>query len=139
MVRSDHHPSVRTNNADLSLSLLLAALALLSCKQEQAKPQQRTAAEVVGGWYRATLLKPGLEVPFYLSLPADPTKGGAIVLNGRHWFSAPHRWTGERVEVDFAMYRTKILATVGEEDLFGTWESNSRAWGEASVPLRAVQ
>src|SRR5688572_15625674 len=139
MVRSDHHPSVRTTNVD---RFLIAALAiqLFACKQEEAKqPLQKNAAEEFGGWYRATLLKPGVEVPFYLSLPADPTKGGAIVMNGRHWFSAQHRWAGERVEVDFSMYRTKILATVGEEDLFGTWESASRAFGDASVPIRAVR
>src|SRR5688572_8671403 len=120
MVRSDHHPSVRTTSDRCIRVFLTAALAvpLFACKQEEAKPQQpqKNAAQEFGGWYRATLVKPGIEVPFYLSLPADPTKGGAIVLNGRQWFAAEHRWEGERVEVDFAMYRTKILATVGAED-----------------------
>jgi thiol-disulfide isomerase/thioredoxin len=129
---------VRTNR--IELGLLASGLALLcSCKEQvEAKTEPaKTAPQDAGGWYRAALLRPGVEVPFYLSLPADPTKGAAVVLNGRHWFSAPHRWIGEKVEVDFSMYKTKILLTIGEQNLFGTWESSSRAFGEASIPIRA--
>jgi thiol-disulfide isomerase/thioredoxin len=136
MVRS--HPAP-TTTADRRPRLILAAVLLFGCK-ELGQDQPKETPQY-GGWYRAVLLQPGSEeVPFFLSLPADPTRGGAVVLNGKHWFSAPHTWQNERVEVDFAMYRTKILASVGaNQNLIGTWEVASRAWGTASIPFRATR
>jgi thiol-disulfide isomerase/thioredoxin len=135
MVRSRAVPTTVASRRHL---FFFAALLLSGCK-ETVQPVKTETADF-GGWYRAVLLQPGFdEIPFYLSLPADPSKGAAVVLNGKAWFSASHRWDGERVEVDFPMYRTKILAAVGERDLLGTWEVSSRAWGSASVPFRATR
>lgn len=114
-----------------------AGVVLFGCtdKSDRAKKPP----ESFGGWYRATLTAPDtMEIPFFLSLPADPTKGDAVVMNGKSWLSAPHSWDGERVSVDFPIYRSKIVATIGAEgSLIGTWKNNLRGWAGASLAFRA--
>ncbi len=120
------------------VEVTLLALALVGCRRQERLAVNPSAD--VGGWYRAVFIHEGVgEVPFFLSLPANPTKGGAVVLNGKHWFSAVHTWKGERVEVDFPVYNTKILAAVAaDRQLIGSWESESRAWGAGSLQFRGI-
>jgi thiol-disulfide isomerase/thioredoxin len=116
---------------------LFAAIGLsLACKEKPAQPAE---SDVRGGWYRATLeSEDAPPIPFYLSLPSDPSKGGAVIMNGKQWFYAPHRWDTDQVEVELTVYRTKILAAIEPNGaLFGSWESHSRAFGSSSLSFKA--
>lgn len=112
-------------------------LAFVACT-DKSEPR-KTPAEQFAGWYRAVLSSSeGMEIPFFISLPTDPTTGGAVIMNGKQWFSAPHHWDEERLTVDFPIYRSKIVATIGAKSaLIGTWRNNSRAWAGTSLGFRA--
>lgn len=123
--------------AHLATPWAAALLAVVACTEQ--RPAKKPDAPAFAGWYRATLNDgDGLEVPFFISLPADPGKHEAVVTNGRQWTATEHRWSGKRVHVEFGVYATAIDATVDDTStLVGKWTHKSRQWSGTSLAFRA--
>jgi thiol-disulfide isomerase/thioredoxin len=134
---------------------LVALLALSGCSKsssdsasQSAGQQDRTAQPSqphptqASRWYRAELEKPGEEelepIPFFLQVPPPGAEGKVLIRHGDVDIDAEHTWQGDRLAVRMPLFHTAIDATATQDGaLAGTWSSDSRTWGNATLTFRA--
>lgn len=132
------------------LSVLLA-LSLFGCKRERdSEPQARVpppsvpadahAAAAGPTWYRAVIgAADGVDVPFFLGVPAPGTRGQAIFRVGTHEVRSEVTFDGKVLRIPLAVHQTAVEATLGQDGVLrGTFTTSWRAWGASSSPLTAT-
>lgn len=139
--------------------LATSALVLVGCseskdegKSKTTKPQGNATKpnpvanapklEAKKQWYVAELkLKeggPGTAF-FFLQVPQGGAEGKAIVRTGEHEMDAGYEWKGDQVVIPFPLFHTKLIATRAADGVLkGTWQSESRTWGKASMDFKAT-
>lgn len=92
-------------------------------------------------WYRAVIRSTdGVEVPFFLGVPAAGAPGEAIFKTGAHEVRSDATFDGTRLKVLLAVHQTAVEATVGADgNLTGTFSASWRSWGAVSLPLTATK
>jgi thiol-disulfide isomerase/thioredoxin len=140
---------------------VLIALSLLGCKREvesqahapvAAASQDAGAAGAAGDasaagvaergstWYRAVVRSAdGVEVWFFLGVPAPGAPGQAVFKVGGHEVRSAATFDGKTLSIPLAVHQTAVEATVGQDHtLRGTFTTSWRAWGASSLPLTAT-
>jgi len=136
---------------------VLLALSLFGCKRE-VKPETQAAVTApvpaaagdagTGGttdrgptWYRAVVRAPdGVEVPFFLGVPAPGAPGQAVFKVGGHEVRSGATFDGKILKVPLAVHQTAVEATLGKDGIFrGSFSTSWRAWGASSIPLTAAK
>ena len=138
-------------NARLSV---LVALSLVGCKREPEPAAHASGSAPVpvavqdagaagGGpaWYRAVIrTADGVEVPFFLGVPAPGAPGQAVFKVGGHEVRSEATFDGKTLKIPLAVHQTAVEATVGADgSLAGTFTTSWRAWGASSIPLAATK
>lgn len=141
--------------------IAFAACALVSCSsdKDKKKPAEKQPHSTTAGgpqtdppkpavearkqWYLAELAlaaqgdNPG-PAHFFLQVPQGGAPGPAIVRSGDHDVEAKHTWNGDKLEIPFPLFHTKLSATrAADGTLAGTWNSESRTWGKAALTFTA--
>ena len=137
---------------------VLVALSLLGCKRE-VEPEAHapvtapvaTALQDAGAgdagvaergptWYRAIVrAADGVEVVFFLGVPAPGAPGQAVFKVGGHEVRSAATFDGKTLNIPLAVHQTAVEATVGQDHfLRGTFTTSWRAWGASSIPLTAA-
>lgn len=136
------------------------AVAVLACKRDRPSAAQggtaargssssagsdasarlRDGVPVVASWYRAALRSPeGIEIPFFLGVPAAGVPGMAVLKVGAHEVRTAATFDGHRLRIPIEVHRSELEATVQPDGhLRGTFSSRWRAWGMSSAPVEAV-
>lgn len=154
---------VRKEAMSNALVSVLVALSLLGCKRE-VKPEppvqapapaappvavQDAAVAATPGdarmvdrgptWYRASLRSAdGVEVWFFLGVPAPGAPGEAIFKVGNHEVRGDATFDGKTLRVPLTVHQTAVEATaLPDGSLGGTFTTSWRAWGASSIPLTA--
>jgi thiol-disulfide isomerase/thioredoxin len=150
-------------NAHLSV---LIALSLLGCKREvehephvpvtspapaashdagaasdaSAVSDAASAADRGPTWYRAVVrTTDGIEVPFFLGVPAPNAPGQAVFKVGGHEVRSAATFDGKTLNVPLAVHQTAVEGAVDQGGILrGTFSTSWRAWGASSIPLTAT-
>jgi thiol-disulfide isomerase/thioredoxin len=91
-------------------------------------------------WYRASLRSAdGVEVAFFLGVPAPGAPGQAIFKVGHHEVRGDATFDGKLLRVPLTVHQTAVEASVEPDgSLRGTFTTSWRAWGASSIPLTAT-
>jgi thiol-disulfide isomerase/thioredoxin len=149
-------------NAHLSV---LIALSLLGCKREveheahipmtspvaaashdagdagdAGAASDAGAADRGPTWYRAVVrATDGVEVPFFLGVPAPNAPGQAVFKVGGHEVRSAATFDGKTLNVPLTVHQTAVEGTVDQDGVLrGTFSTSWRAWGASSIPLTAT-
>jgi len=142
------------------LSVVVALSLLLGCKREvesQAHAPAVAAAWADAGaggagrdagavergptWYRAVVrAADGVEVWFFLGVPAPGAAGQAVFKVGGHEVRSAATFDGKTLNIPLAVHQTAVEATVGQDQILrGSFTTSWRAWGASSLPLTATR
>ena len=147
-----------------ALASVLVALSLVGCKREvkpepvpapapapapaasqdaavAAAPRDASVADHGPTWYRASLRSAdGVEVWFFLGVPAPGAPGQAIFKVGNHEVRGDATFDGKTLRVPLTVHQTAVEASVEPDgSLRGTFTTSWRAWGASSIPLTATK
>jgi thiol-disulfide isomerase/thioredoxin len=91
-------------------------------------------------WYRAVVRAPdGVEIWFFLGVPAPNAPGPAVFKVGGHEVQSAATFDGKTLHVPLDVHQTAVDGTVGPDGvLHGTFTTSWRAWGASSTPLTAT-
>jgi len=133
---------------------VLFALSLLGCKRE-VEPETRVpvtasvpaashdagAADQKPTWYRAVIRAgDGVEVRFFLNVPAPNASGHAVFKIGGHEVRSAATFDGKTLNIPLAVHQTAVEGTVGPDGILsGSFSTSWRAWGASSIPLTATK
>jgi thiol-disulfide isomerase/thioredoxin len=91
-------------------------------------------------WYRAAVrAADGVEVWFFLGVPAPNAPGQAVFKVGGHEVRSAATFDGKTLNVPLAVHQTAVEGTVGQDGILrGNFTTSWRAWGASSIPLTAT-
>src|SRR3974390_1245736 len=116
--------------ASMSISLLLAALALSGCQRDGA---------VKMGTYRAWLTVPGGELPFGLELAKEGSKTIGYIVNGQERLKLTEiKITGPHLEIRMPGYENVLTAEAAGDQLQGEVLLIKPHDKNQHIPLRAT-
>lgn len=133
---------------------VLVAFSLLGCKREAAPESHAPVAAPVPAtsldagmadrgptWYRAVIRAPdGVEVPFFLGVPAPGAPGQAVFKIGGHEVRSDATFDGKILKIPLTVHQTAVDGTVGPDGILrGSFSTSWRAWGASSIPLTATK
>ena len=97
-------------------------------------------AEPGPSWYRAVVrAADGVEVWFFLGIPAPGAPGQAAFKIGSHEVRSTATFDGKTLRVPLAVHQTAVEGTIGQDRILrGTFTTSWRAWGASSIPLEAT-
>ena len=133
---------------------VLVAFSLLGCKRE-AEPKTHApvtapvpATSLDAGvadrgptWYRAVIrATDGIEVPFFLGVPAPGAPGQAVFKIGGHEVRSDATFDGKILKIPLTVHQTAVDGIVGQDGILrGSFSTSWRAWGTSSLPLTATK
>ena len=132
---------------------VVVAVSLFGCKREvepethapvtTSVPTASHDADVDQGptWYRAVIrATDGVEVPFFLGVPAPDVPGQAVFKVGGHEVRSDATFDGKILKIPLAVHQTAVEGTVGQDGILrGSFSTSWRAWGASSIPLTATK
>ena len=91
-------------------------------------------------WYRMALAPSDLpEIPLFLQLPPRGSDARGKVVSGAQETELDVAWAGDKVTLTVPIMHASVVATAGADGaLAGTWEVDSKSWGQSSMPFKAV-
>jgi thiol-disulfide isomerase/thioredoxin len=91
-------------------------------------------------WYRAVVrAADGVDVWFFLGVPAPGAPGQAVFKVGGHEVRSAATFDGKSLSVPLAVHQTAVEGTVGQDQILrGNFTTSWRAWGASSIPLTAT-
>jgi thiol-disulfide isomerase/thioredoxin len=91
-------------------------------------------------WYRTVVrAADGVEVWFFLGVPAPGAPGQAAFKIGNHEVRSAATFDGKTLQIPLTVHQTAVEGTVGQDHILrGTFTTSWRAWGASSLPLEAT-